>query len=428
MRILILLLFLCNFSFHGFANDIILRAKAASALNTVTLYPDSTFVKHSNIAYKEGALFEILEETKLEHEDDAQNQKFKWYKVKTKDGKTGWVFGDALAVILSQNEIPAQLKNFHQKKISLSSGFEQAMIWIAATNGRDNFHKNDFLNPAYREYYIVVTNEHHKSVHLKYGGISAMGKTDVMRFEMKDLTGDQVPDFILVNSSLPSGKLTENRNLEIYSIQAGTLTKIFEERLNLTFDNDDPSPALFKFVEIDQQSIRIEYVDYIACQKYKAIPEIKIRNSPHERCMEYVTYTWQWNKQKKMYVPFYKESRTPPKAGVKNYGVTLLDSPRAAARTIKAVQLQDKLKVIAHFEKYVLENGVQKATPYLFVQLPQGQTGYIPAKKIGFIKMQHADLLNKFYQNPPTAKIDWKPITNFIYIAPGSNTVILKDK
>ena len=63
------------------------------------LYPDSTFFAHSNIFYEEGTLFEVLKETRFEHEDEAQNQKFKWYQVKAPDDKIGWVYGDGLAVV-----------------------------------------------------------------------------------------------------------------------------------------------------------------------------------------------------------------------------------------------------------------------------------------------------------------------------------------
>ncbi len=408
-------------------NDWILQDKTATALNTVTLYPDSTFVKHSNIAYKEGSLFEVIGQTHYEHEDDDQNQKFKWFHVKSTDGKTGWIYGDALAVILPDNSIPKPLQHFNKKKISLGKGFENATIWVASTDGRDNFHKNDFLNPLYKEFYIVITNEHNRSVHIKYGGVSAMGTTNILEFESQDLTDDGNSDFILINSTLPAGDAPEIRNLEIYSIQAGTLRKIFEEKLNLNIEDDVKSPALFKFVEIDSDGIRVAYVDFLNCKNYQQKYKTNIISKTKEKCLEYVTYTYQWSKQRKMYKAFYEESRTAPKAGIKNYGVWLQDTPGNSGRKIKAIQLQDKLSVIKQYEKIVLENGRKKITPYLYIALPSGEQGYVPARQVGFIKMEHDDLLNRYFQNPPLSKNDWSMTIDFVNIALNQNHAAQKN-
>jgi len=115
-------------SLHAQTLDVIFQNKAATALNTVTLYPDTSFTKHSNIECKAGELFEIISTSYYEHEDAAQNQKFKWYQVKTQTGATGWVYGDGLAVMLPDAHVEAALRNYHKKRFGFSNGFEKAVL------------------------------------------------------------------------------------------------------------------------------------------------------------------------------------------------------------------------------------------------------------------------------------------------------------
>ena len=145
---------------------------------------------------------EVLDETTLLHLDDAQNQKFKWYKIRSLSGQEGWVFGDGVAVIMKNGNIDSKLTSFHKKKISLNNGFEKSVTWIAAIQGRDNLHDNDLLNSTYHEYYVVVTNEHGKSVHMNYESQSAMGREVLNLFQMKDVTNDGTADFLMETKSL----------------------------------------------------------------------------------------------------------------------------------------------------------------------------------------------------------------------------------
>ena len=409
------------------ANDLILQSKSATALNNVILYPDTSFTKHSNISYGSGELFEILGQTYFEHEDDAQNQKFKWYKVRTKDNREGWIFGDGLAVIVPDDQLDPQLKSFHKRKVSFNSGFEHSMMWIASIQGRDNFHAQDFLNPPYKEFYIVITNQAGRSVHINYAGLSARGKNELRRFQLKDLTGDGISEFILQRTTYPVASHMEYRSLEIFAIQAGTISKIFEEQMNLSYGDDSPSPALYKFIEIEEQSIRVAYVDYVPNKKYSLAYKHDPISKTQERCLEYVTYTYQWSERHKQYKLIYNESRTAPIAGVKHHGVIIQEKPKLTGKYITAVSKTDRLKIIKHYEKVILEGGVKKIKPYLYVLLPSGKAGYLPAKELGFIEMEHADLLNRYYQNPPLAKSDWKTTDSFLKILPERDSSVGKN-
>ena len=118
---LIIFIFSC---FEAGASDLIFNTRVATVLNTVTLYPDSNYFEQSNTYFSEGELLEILEESVLEHEDDAQNQKFKWYKVRSISGTEGWIYGDGLAVMLPDTHVEPALRNYHKKRYGFNNGFE----------------------------------------------------------------------------------------------------------------------------------------------------------------------------------------------------------------------------------------------------------------------------------------------------------------
>lgn len=396
------------------ANSIVVNTRPAIALNNVTLFPDSTFTKHSNTILPEGELFEVLGETFFEQEDAAQNQKFKWYLVRSRHGQEGWVFGDGLAVVVPEENVDVKIRQYYMQRMQFNNGFEDAIMWVAAIQGRDNFHQEDYLNPPYRESYFVITNERGNSVYFNIEGINAQGKIEPHEFQLHDTTGDGIADFILQTSSFATNSEFENRNLEIYSFQSGSLDKIFEERMTLSYSDDEASPALFKYVEIDKELIRVGFVDFLPCKAYRLpfpYDELKKEN---ERCLEYATYTYQWSEHLKKYRSLYAESRTSPEAHPSNDGVSIKKEPSYIGKEICVVNKSDKLQVIKHFERFVLDNGKKKIVPYLYVKLPSGNFGYIMADEIEFIDIEHAQMLQKYYQLKPLTKREWKSDEQFL--------------
>ncbi len=398
------------------ATDIIFNSKSATSLNPVTLYTDSTFSKPSKLHFKSGALFEILGETKMEHEDDAQNQKFKWFKVKSQDGQSGWIFGDALATILPDSEVTATLSSFHKKNYAFNNGFENAVTWIATIEGRDNFHKRDYLNPPYKETYLVITNDRGRSVHINIGGVNARGKFDLKQAKLHDTTGDHIPEFLVQTNSFGVGSEIENRKFEIYSFQAGTLAKVFEERMTLNYTDDVPSPALFKHIEVSDKSIRIAYVDYLTCSN-STIPFKKHTDyDVFERCMEYVTYTYLWDERLSQYKKWYKESRTSVKGAVR-FSTPMLTKPSVSAGTrIKFIRPSDQLDVIKQFETFVPKGNTTEGIAFLYVRLKSGEYGYISANKMSFVDLEHNELLIDYYRKPLVNKGEWKSNKSFLTI------------
>lgn len=394
-----IILFLFSHSFL-LSNSLILQDKAATALNKVILYPDSSFFKHSNISYPEGELFEIIGESHFEHEDNLQNQKFKWYQVRTRDQKTGWVYGDGLAIILEQQRIDKKLRPFHKKEYQFNNGFEKSMIWMAALEGRDNLHEEDYLNPLYKEFYMVITNTNQRSVHIQYSGFSNRGEFELSDLDIKDLTGDGIAEFIIQQKALNTGNPLEERNLLIYNFQAGTLLKVLEENATLTKARHQASPTKYKHIEIGDQYVRVAFVDYMNCAKYKQKYKHQASSSSQEYCLEYVTYTYHWDKKHKKYDMLYGESRIAPKARLKNGETTLLARPFANARTIATVNSNSSITVIKDCQTVTKQGNQQTKEHYFYVRLASGHTGYLSATKVYFDKLEHAATLERYYQKP----------------------------
>ena len=409
------------------ANSIVVNTRPAVSLNNVTLYPDSTFTKHSNIILPEGELFEILGETYYEHEDAAQNQKFKWYFVRSRHGQEGWIFGDGLAVVVQEENVDVKVRPYYMQRMSFNNGFEDAIMWVAAIQGRDNFHEEDYLNPPYRESYFVITNDNGNSVYFNYSEANARGKTEVRSFQLHDTTGDGIAEFVLQTSSFATNETFEHRNLEIFSFRSGSLDKIFDERMSLNYGDDLASPSLFKYVEIDKDLIRVAYLDFVPCKAYRLpfpYDELKKQN---ERCLEYVTYTFQWSNQLNKYKVLYAESRTSPKASPTGNKIKIKKEPSYIGKVICVVDKSDQLQVIKHYERFVLENGKKKIVPYLYVKLPSGNYGYIMADEVNFQHIEHAGLLREYYQLKPLTKGEWKSDEQFLKIVADSSGSVLEN-
>lgn len=420
---LILLIFLgCLTSLS--ANDIIASGRAGTSLNPVQLFKDSTSDYPTGIAFLGGHLFEILSETVNEYEDDSQNQKFKWYEVKAPDGRTGWLYGDGLAVMVKADRITPELKRFHKQKFSFDNGFENATAWVAMIEGRDNFHKQDYLNPVYNEKYLVITNPENRSVHINIGGVNARGKYHLKSMELADVTGDGISEFITQINSQSIGKEGDNQNLAIHSFQAGSLKKIFEEKVDLPGIDNFPSPSLYKHIVIGDKTIRVAFPDYIACQDYQQPYETQHSNTKMERCIEYVTYTFQWNERANQFQPLYETSRTPLLAKVKEAGIALLEKPTFVAKRVAVVDTNAEIKVIKHHEKHARTGKTNQIVTYLLVQLPTGEQGYILSHKVNFVHTEHADLLEKYYSHPPIDKKQWQSNQSFIIIESQRDTAV----
>lgn len=416
ISMLCIFLFFTTLSKADTAAQIIMNRRAAVTVSPVRLFADSSYTKQTETTFTEGELFEVIGESSLEHFDNTQNQTFKWYKIRTASGQTGWIFGDNLAVVLPEYLVDASLRPFFKKAARFDNGFEKATVWVAGTDGHDvKDPRQPQLFPSYKEFYLVVTNERGKSVVLNYANASETSKKDLQSIYFQDLTENKVDEIIIETTNLPEGRMVEERTLEIYSFKSGALAKIFEERLTLLWENDVPSPALSKFVEIEGSTIRVAYLDYVDCDKYTQALPTDVRSRTQERCLEYVTYSFVWDKALRQFRELYKPSRRTIQAIV-SQSFTLKTTPSTSAPNALLVQPDDRLQVIKHFENMKIENGKKRIEPWFYVKHPAGVLGYIPANLITFKNTEHAVILKSFYEKPPLMKQDWHNSNHFVFV------------
>jgi hypothetical protein len=397
--------------------QIIMQKRAAVTVSPIRLYADSTYSKSTNTTFSEGELFEILGETKLEHFDNTQNQTFRWYKVKAMNGTVGWIFGDNLAVVMPERYVENNLKSFYKKEYNFDNGFEKAIVWVAATEGHDDkYSGKTFLNPAYKEFYLVITNDKGKCSFLNYANVSETGKKDLQSVHFQDVTDDKIDEIVIETNSLPTGRSMDERTLEIYSFKGGTLAKIFDEELSLSWSDDVPTPAFSKFVEIEGSTIRTAYVDFKSCEAY-SLKSVSFEKNvkTEERCMEYVTVSQVWDKKAKAFKPLYAESRSPVVAYARDAAL-IKATPALSSATQGGMRPDDRLTVVKHFENITVEKNKTKIETWLFVKHPSGIYGYVLANKLKFKNMEYADLLEQYYKNPPFEKKDWVSDMPFVSV------------
>lgn len=397
-------------------SQIILQKRAAVSVSNLRLYADSSYSKSTDIAFTEGEFFEVIGETVREHFDNWQNQTFKWYKVRSLSGQTGWIFGDNLAVVMPERFVDYALKPFYKKEARFDNGFEKSVVWMAAVDGHDDKHKGTaFLNPSYKEFYLVVTNERGKCSILNYANVNESVKKELQSVHFQDVTDNNIDEIIIETSSNPTGKSLNEHVLEIYSFKAGTLSKIFEERLTLTWEDDLPSPAFSKFVEIEGTTIRIACVDYVVCEKYGLGFPTDSRSKSQERCLEYATCSYVWDKANKVFKVLYKESRTAITA-VPKQSIVLKKAPSASSSALSLIQPTDRIQVIKHFDDVVVEKGIKKVQNWLYVKHPSGALGYVAAHEVVFKNLEYTVLLKNYYEQTPLLKGDWKPEIAFVKV------------
>ena len=414
MRVLGIIFFISLFTASvkaDTATQIILQKRAAVTVSPVRFYADSSFTKSTETTFTEGELFEIISETLKEHFDNTQTQTFKWYKVRSLNGQTGWIFGDNLAVVMPELLIDNRLKPFYKKEAHFDNGFEKSLIWVASSEGHDVKKSN----PAYKELYLIITNDGGKSVNLNFSNINDLSKKYLQSIYFQDVTNNKIDEIIIETSNTTSDKEIEERNIEIYTFKAGSLSKIFEERLTLTWEEDVPSPAFSKFIEIEGSEIRIAYVDYVPCEKYSLRMPTDVRSQTMERCLEYVTYSFVWDNAKRNFQPFYRESRAPLNGLIKKT-LTLRKAPSVNSDKIATLATDDKVLIIKHFDALKSEKGVKKIDNWLYVKHPSGIYGYVHADDIVFKNIEHAAVLKEYYNKTPLLKQDWTSAAVFLSV------------
>jgi hypothetical protein len=396
------------------AAKIILTKRAAVSVSPVRLYADSSYSASTETTFTEGELFEVLGETTVEHLDNTQNQSFKWFNIRALNGTTGWILGDNLAVVLAENAVEPTLRPYFKKSATFDNGFEKSTIWLANTDGHD-VKTPPLSNPIYREFYLVVTNERGHCALLNYANTSETNKKSLQSLYCQDLTGNKINEILLETTATPTGSTLSEHVFEIYSFKSGALSKLFEERLTLTWEADVPAPSFSKFVDIEGTTIRVAYVDYVDCDNFSLNLPTDVRSKTQERCLEYVTYSFRWDKIERLFKPLYAESRRTVQAIVVET-TTLKRDPSVYSASTTLVTPADRVQVIKHFEKLTVENGVKKMETWLYVRHPAGILGYVQGSNLTFKSTEHATILRSYYKKPPLWKPDWHSVESFVKV------------
>jgi hypothetical protein len=230
------------------------------------------------------------------------------------------------------------------------------------------------------------------------------------------LTKDGVPEIILQRSTMPIGGNLEDRAVEIYTFQPNGLGKVFEEQMTLTYEEDMPSPASYKKIDIEGQSIRVSYIDFLKCEQYKQPYKYDLASQTLERCLEYVTYTYWWDAASKRYAPLYSETRIAPK-GVIASAQFLISAPQTQTLSAQQVSANQPFIIIKQLEKFAQIGAQKKLETYFYVQLASGTKGYLPANAVKWLNVESAEVLNRYYNTMPLYKGDWKPDASFLTIS-----------
>lgn len=366
VQVIFLLTFLLPLGLKAEIFDEIKSHRVGIALSNTSTFTDSSYTSATNGFFKEGTLLTIVEETALEHEDDAQKQLFKWYRVKAKNGTMGWVFGDALLIKEKENLIPKTLKPYLYRKFRFNSGFENSMIWFGSLVGRDNFGAQMMSN-SYEEAYLIITNEKARSVFIPIASVSQFGESRIKTFSIQELTGDQVPDFVLQNEVVDE-KNQPQQFVQLYTFQAGTLRKVFEEKININSRINQVKQLVF-----EKEMIRGYYFE-------------QEDNHP-----QLYSYTYFWNQRNRQYEMLYPPAPFVIRAQPNRYGVNLMNMPDVYAGTKKALNTSTQLIIKKLISKTWVERGRQYSSLFAETALENGTIGYIPFEYLTLLDFKNTD-------------------------------------
>lgn len=384
----------------------------AIAVGSIPFYADSSLFLQDFTFIKEGTLLNVLYKTPNESLDKDQNQQFKWLKVETPDGKTGWVFGDGVALFQNETTLPAILQKEQPKSGNFGQGFENARLWFGAIEGHDS---KAYNYGFYGEYYVVLTNSIGNSIFFRYSGASAEGNTALETCSIQDITGDDRPEFIFETSVVEKGNSFATRKLEIYNVQNAAFRKIFTENMTLLAPDGLPAPSLFKCIDIEYQNIRIEYLDFIPCAQSTITGFDEYKNKTEDFCVDWVTLSYSWSNRSGKFELLYEPSHANPTVLARNFGVSLRTEPAlSGVPTVAVTTDQERLVVLGYNEQYILENGVKKAVIFLYAKNQSGQTGYVAASKVVWQRIRQVDLLNSYCSEPPLLRSNWSYPFSFV--------------
>ena len=352
------------------------RVTGIVLVNT-TIFSDTTFTAPTRNYFQGGSLVTVLKESHQEHEDDAQKQLYKWYLVKNEAGKKGWVFGDGLLLKEKDELLSRKLKPFAYKKYRFNGGFENSMVWFGSIIGRDNF-GSQMLGNNYVESYMIITNQLARSIYIPISNSSQFGQSEVESFAIQELTGDQTPEIMLQiaiidmdNEASRDSDWQPQKVVNVYTFQAGTLRKVFEERLN--------TGSQYKHLIFEKGMIRGHYFE-------TAESITGLTKDP-----QLFSFTYFWNKRNRQYEMLYSAAPAALRAVPNTYGLNLKASTVPTAATLAPLRTTSQLRIVDLTEIKTIERGKTYVKTCAEVVTDKGQRGFVPFEYLSFPDFDNAD-------------------------------------
>jgi len=392
-----------------FANSQEINSNTAVALNSFTLFPEASFTVHSNEVVLEKNLLTILEKSDNLEMNNYQNQEFHWYKVKTQDGREGYVYGDNIAVFVD-SDIKELYAPYHLSKKNLAPNYTNAITWVGELVGRDT---PSYGGAEYKELYMIFTNNLNRSEYIDLENIRADGENLTEILEFKDITGDGYEEVIRQTKSKSDEKEFNTKYLEIFSFQNSKMKSVLEERITIETYPSKTAPRLIKYFDIEDKFLRVSYLDYVDCEKYCCKDGLKNTTSNAKSCMEQVTYSYSWDASSTMFKIFYDKSKVAPQVVPSKEVIEIYPYP-GLNQSVGKVTKNQRLKVYQQIEKYYDYGATKSIEIYFLIETQSGKKGYIKAKEVEFIELDHAVILNEYYKQPPFYSANWTPTVLFV--------------
>jgi hypothetical protein len=399
-----------NLVFSQIKNDVILVSRAAIVLDSCMVKALDNFDSKTVTSVSKGSLLEYVSSSNDYMPNKKNVQSYKWYKVKDDKKVLGWIYGENLAISKNDRELNDIYKPYHKSTLKLGYGFEKSLIWFAATDGMDmDDQKNK--SPVYDEF-CVMTNQYQNNVIIHTSKKNVQGTTNLVKFKILPIISEKSNEILLQTTTTPSNGELPLQNIIIYSLDNGSLNTILDEPIDLRLDDYTKSPALCKIVEIEGNTVRFAYPDYLKCG-----------TSSNTMCMSYKTNTLIWDKKKRQFKSLYNESEAPL-AAILQLGTELKVNPYIAASYSNFLPKDTKVVVLEEVLNYATtKKGVKKTDIWFKVKSENGNTGFIPGSTAKFIGIEHSAVLNNYYTNTPLLRNEWKDSKDFVVIIKESNQV-----
>ncbi len=386
----------------------------ALVLSNISIFQDSSFSSDNVGIIKKGTIVNVLAQSQNLHEDKTQTQQFHWFQIKDDNNQTGWAMGDELAILSLSPTRFSGMGQLTGAPYSISDDFEKSVFYWGETNGKDDISSHFSSTNEYHENYLVFVNPDNQTKFLPVGTQSERGNNTCIGIYFADLTQNGHQEIVLIRSLSGKEMDEEVRKLEIYQIVDGAFKLIFEQRLNIYFEPSITSPGRFKFVDISPDGIRLEYPKYETCTKsHFGVPILK-EAVTYEKCLSWITESYTWDRINNRFSHFYQPSALPYRAHPKKDAVFLRERPSLSSPSIKLLQRQDRLKVIAHLETISTIKQKKVVRVFFLLKSSDGIIGYLPSDQVEFVQAAHATILTQFYAHPLLIKRDWHQKTQFI--------------